>query len=162
MLCRPMVRRLMLIPPVIATVVVGAFAANPAWARAAGLDVWNASELARQHREAVERHQELGAVDAEICRRIGIKESIATSVADGEMTLADATAQFHALNRARPEYMQVIRDNFPGATDEESTARNVIDYTLGRVTDPTERDRLDRRLHAELRTLLRSPAVAAE
>jgi hypothetical protein len=41
--------------------------------------------------------------------------------------------QFTALNEAYPAYMSLIRDSYPGATDEEKMARNVLDFLSPRV-----------------------------
>ena len=158
----PMVRRLIAVPVVLAGAVAVAFAANPAWARSAGLDVWNVSELSRQKEELAERHEELTAVDTDICRRIGAKEAVVRELIAGRTDLARATAEFVALNQPNPEYMRVIRETFPGSSDEEKMARNVIAYTLPRVENPGARARLARQLETELRALVNGQAPAAE
>jgi hypothetical protein len=159
---RPTVRRLLFVPAVLAGVVAVAFAANPAWARSAGLDVWNAAELAREKEEVIEQGRELAAVDDEICRRIAVKEAVVRDVIDGRTTLADATAQFMALNEPYPANLRMIRETYPGSTDEEKTARNVICYTLGRVDDPDERDWVAHRLQEELQAVIAGRVPAAE
>ena len=97
-----------------------------------------------------------------VCRRIEVKESIAWDLVAGRTTLADATARFMLLNEPYPYYLQMIRDTYPGSTDQERTARNVMDYTLGRVTDRRERERLAGRFEGELRTMIGSPAPATQ
>ena len=74
---------------------------------------------------------------------------------------AEVTSQFVTLNQAYPEYLRVIRTHYPGAKDEEKTARNVIEYTLPRVPDPSRRHALVRRLHAELRSMIGSHGESA-
>ena len=154
MLSRSLVRRLLLVPVLVAAGLGGVFAASPAWARSVGLDVWNVSALARQQREAVERRAELTAAQAEISQRIGLKEAVVGELVAGRTTLADATAEFLALNESHPEYVAMIRDSYPGSTDEERTARNVIGYAVMRADNPVEYDRLSRRLDAELQAML--------
>ena len=156
---RSLVCRLMLGPAVVAAVVGVVFAASPAWARSVGLDVWNASDLARQEREAIELRDDLEATDAEICHRIEAKEAVVDALAAGRITLAQATARFTALNRAQPQYLEMIRDTFPGSTDDERMARNVITYVLLRAEDPAAYDRLTSRLDAELQAMLDSHAA---
>jgi hypothetical protein len=159
-LSRPMVRRLLLLHAVIATALVGAFAASPAWARSVGLDVWNASELEREKRAAVERRSELEAADAEICRRIGAKEEVAEGLITGSISLAEATDRFLALNRPYPEYVNMIRETFPGSTDEEKTARNVIAYCLLRANSPAEQEQLAQRFEAQFRAMFEGRTAA--
>jgi hypothetical protein len=161
-LSRPLVRRLVLLPAVFAVTFAGAFAANPVWARSVGLDVWNASALAREHQEAIEQQRELNVVAAAIYQRIEAKEAIVRELVAGRMTLADATARFKALNAMDQDALRVIRETFPGSSDEEKTARNVIEYTLGRADAPAARARLDRRLKAEFQALFTAPPPAAD
>jgi hypothetical protein len=50
-----------------------------------------------------------------------------------------------------------LRYNYPGVPDDEAVVRNVIEYALGRVTDPDQGKALRRRLEGELRGLLARP-----
>jgi hypothetical protein len=103
----------------------------------------------------------LTVVDDVIRQRIEAKEAVVRELIAGRVTLPEATARFMALNQSHPEYLRMIRENYPGSSDEEKTARNVIDYSLGRTDDRGERDRLGRRLNAELRTLVNGQTPAA-
>jgi hypothetical protein len=154
-----MVRRLLLLPAGFAVIVAVAFAANPAWARSAGLDVWNASALAREHQAALEYQRELEDMDKDICRRIGAKEMVVGDVIAGRTTLAGATARFMTLNE-QPEYLKMIRETYSGSSDEEKMARNVIHYCVGRVKNPVACEQLRRRLGAELQALVHAQAAA--
>lgn len=151
---RSLICRVLLVPALVVLGIGGAFAASPAWARSVGLDVWNASELAEQEQEAVERKAELAAEDAEICQRIGLKEAVIDDLVAGRTTLAEATARFTDLNQSQPNYMTMIHLGYPGSTDEEKMARNVMGYALARAEEPAECERLAHRLDAELRTML--------
>jgi hypothetical protein len=64
-----------------------------------------------------------------------------------------------AINQSRPEYMDLIRVQFPGGTDEQKAAANVIEYTRTRITDPDLEARVVARLEAELAQMSGSPAV---
>jgi hypothetical protein len=131
--------------------------ANPSWARAAGIDVWNVRELERDLEVANRESDRLVVEDLDILNRIHAKEALVDQVVSGRTSLADATAQFLALACDRPQFFKVIRENYPGGTDEERTACNVIDYALQRVADPTERGILTCRLIAELAEMTHNP-----
>jgi hypothetical protein len=131
------------LPPVAAAV-------SPGWVRSFGLDVWSLPELHEEVAAAAEQSRELQAEDDDIQQRIVVKEALIADLIAGRTTLAEVTAQFLILNKARPEYMAVIRAHFPGSTDQEKVARNVIDYARPRVADPVRREQLVQRLEAEL------------
>lgn len=134
---------------------VAAAVASPSLATALGLDVWNLPELREQAREAAEQDRELRAEQAEIFRRIEAKEQAIGSLIAGRHTLADTVAQFSALNQDYPEYADVIRDHYPGSTDQEKLAWNVIDFTRARLVmlPPWQRWAVLARLEAELHSL---------
>jgi hypothetical protein len=139
---------------------LGVSLAVPGWVRRVGLDVWNVPAPEGDSRAARER--ELNAEVDEIDRVIAVKEALIADLIGGRATLAGVAADFRELDRANPAHMQVIRANFPGATDEERMARNVIRYALNRVADPGERENLRLRLEGELRALLARPAAGTE
>ena len=60
--------------------------------------------------------------------RIEYKQDLVRQLAGGELTLADVTAEFLAMNKDVPAVTFMIRESYAGATDEEKTAANVIDY----------------------------------
>lgn len=140
-------------------VLVGAvvLTVHPSWAQSLGADVWNVPALNKQvHASAVE-DERLASEDEDILRRIAIKESIITTLITRRITLAEATAQFTELNSARPDYASTLRNTFPGDTDLEKAARNVIAFALPRVPSD-EREALSARLEAELQQMLAGSA----
>lgn len=60
--------------------------------------------------------------------RIEYKRDLARRLAAGELGLADVTAEFLVLNREVPVIMNAVLWHYPGATDEEKTASNVLSY----------------------------------
>jgi hypothetical protein len=130
---------------------------HPSWAQSIGADVWNVPALNKQVRASAVEEDRLTSEDDDILHRIAIKESIITALIDRRITLADATAQFMELNSARPEYMTALRNAFPGETDLEKVARNVIAFALPRVP-LSEREALSVRLEAELQQVLAGSA----
>jgi hypothetical protein len=137
----------------VAPVVVAA--ANPSLAAALGLDVWNLPDLREQAKAAAEEDRELTAHHGDVLRRIEAKEQAISSLIAGRGTLADTVAQFSALNQDYPEYAAVIRDHYPGSTDQEKLAWNVIDFTQARLVKLPlwRRCAVLARLEAELHSL---------
>lgn len=136
----------------------GVVLVHPTWAQSVGLDVWNAPALNQQAQTAAVEVDRLETEDGEVLRRIAIKESIINELLAGRTTLADATDQFVALNEARPDYIETIRNSFPGTTDREKFARNVIAFAIPRVP-PDERAALSSRLEVELQQMLAAGAT---
>ena len=136
-------------------VVVGAgvLFVHPTWAQALGVDVWNVPALEKKVRASADERDWLSNEDGEVLHRIAIKESIITELIQERTTLAEATERFLALNAAHPNYLEALRNSFPGATDYEKYARNVISFAVPRVA-PHERDALSSRLEAELQQML--------
>ena len=117
----------------VALVTLGLLIGHPTLARSIGADVWNVPALNEQLRQSEDAREDLDAEDTEIRRRIAVKEALVAELIDGHVSLADVTARFLAINATRPHYMAAIRQSFPGATDQEKTARNVISYALARA-----------------------------
>jgi hypothetical protein len=124
--------------------------ADPSWARAAGLDVWNVRDLEQELETATRNQDRLTVEDATILNRIHVKEALIGDLIAGRVSLAEATAQFLAFNADNPGCVAVLRVAYPGDTDEERTAHNVMDYAIQRVANPAERAALASRLAAEL------------
>lgn len=134
------------------TVSAAVLAGHPTLARSVGMDVWNVPELQQQLDNASGESHRLSTEDDIVLQRIAKKETIVKELIAGRATLADATARFGELNAARPLALETVRDAYPGATDQEKTARNVIAYALGR-TPVADRGALSRRLEAELQQM---------
>ncbi|MBA4062250.1 MAG: hypothetical protein C0501_00825 [Isosphaera sp.] len=132
--------------------VAAAAVLRPEWSAAVGLDVWNVPALRAESRAEAERAEVLADEDQDIRRRIAVKEALVSDLIAGRATLAAVTARFVELNRARPEYVAAVRANYPGDTDEEKTARNVLEYASGRIAaePPARRAEVTARLRAEL------------
>jgi hypothetical protein len=130
-------------------------AAKPAWATAAGIDVWNVSRLEQQIAACERQQDQLEVTKTTIHNRIAAKEALVAELIGGRLSLADTVEEFLALNAALPAATERIRADYPGDSDEESTARNVIDYALRRVP-AADRPALSRRLAAELADLVGS------
>ncbi len=139
-------------------VAVAVLAAHPSLARTIGADVWNVPALKEQVRDAAAVEDRLAGEDDEVMRRIAIKEAMIADLIAGRSTLPETTARFVELNATRPHYLAALRDSYPGATDGEKYARNVISFALARVA-PHDRAALSSRLEGELRQSLRVVAT---
>jgi hypothetical protein len=131
--------------------------AHPTLARSIGADVWNVPALKEQVRESTEEDDRLTDEDGDVRRRIAIKDAIIAELLAGRTTLSEATDRFAALNSGRPRYLTAIREGFPGATDQEKFARNVISFALARV-EPHERANVSSRLETDLRQMIAARA----
>ncbi len=148
-------RTLRRFPLVVVFVALGVLAVHPTWASAIGVDVWNLPALKEQLRESTDTDERLNEDRDDVRRRIEVKELIIADLIARRTTLAEATERFTVLNESRPQYLTVIRSKYPGETDQEKMARNVIGFAQLRVA-PAERDALNRRLEMELRQMLAS------
>jgi len=75
-----------------------------------------------------EESQRLDRISCHLIRRIHVKDALVSNLIEGRMTLKEVTAQFLLLNKDDPVIMQEIRRMYPGATEVEASARNVISY----------------------------------
>jgi len=147
--------------PLALGVAVVVLAVNPMWATAAGLDVWNVPALQQEIAQAKEQDKVLTARDEEIQCNILAKEHLVRELIAGRSTLADTAAAFLTLTRCNPETLTAVRVNYPGSTDEECFARNVMHFVLCRLPGESEDQQVQvrTRLEAELDVLLcRGPA----
>jgi len=148
LLARPRMLTVALVLPVFAVAVV-----HPNWAQSLGADVWNVPALNDQVREAANESNRLDAEDGDVRQRIELKETLIDELLAGRATLTETTEKFMTLNSTRPQYMAVIRASYPGETDQEKMAQNVISFVLTRA--PAERqDAVVRQLEAELRQMV--------
>jgi hypothetical protein len=145
--------------PLALGIAVVVLAVNPVWATAAGLDVWNVPALQQEIAQASEHAKVLAARDEVIQCNILAKEHLIRELIAGRSTLADTSAAFLTLTRCSPETMDIVRVNYPGSTDEERFARNVMHFVRCRLPGGSENQQVCTRLEAELDTLLcRGPA----
>lgn len=140
------------------------YAANPRWAAAVGLDVWNMPTLRAEVENQSERGRSLVAKDDDIRRRIEVKELLIADLIAGRTTLADVAAQFLALNRSEPGYMDTLRAIYPGESDEETAARTVMGFVSPRLAGepPARQAEVAGRLEAEYARLVELRGPAAE
>jgi hypothetical protein len=127
--------------------------ANPNWAKAVGVDVWNLPALNEEVRSSEEESASIDVEDDNVRARIALKESLIAQLLAGRATLAETTDKFAALNANRPGCMSTIRATHSGTSDRECLARNVITFATSRVPAEQEAELLCH-LEAELQEML--------
>jgi hypothetical protein len=84
--------------------------------------------------------------------RTAMKDDLVQQLVNGRLSLAAAAGQFLDLNSQSPDCLSVMRAHFPGRTDTESAARNVIEYARHR-TPAGRAEQVADRLAAEFRAM---------
>ncbi len=69
---------------------------------------------------------------ADVAARVEYKEALLAELAAGRATLAAVAGAFLRVNRDDAVCLEMVRATYPGGSDEEKSARNVLDYAAGR------------------------------
>ena len=130
-------------------------AASTTWATTLGVDLWNLPDLREDVRTASEHNRVLDTEYMEASQRIRVKEEMISGLIAGRTSLAEVATQFAVINDGYENHMIVIRQLYPGATDQEKMLWNVLDYAYHRITHLPAWHRLAilARLQAELQSL---------
>lgn len=129
---------------------------SPSLAATAGVDVWNLPDLQEQLDDATEQGRELDSSDEMYRRRIEVKEALMADLIAGRVTLAEATDRFLTLSALHPEQLDAIRAAFPGSSDREKVARNVVQYANSRIPAGPQKAAVVARFEAEFDQLVSS------
>jgi hypothetical protein len=106
--------------------------------------------------EYIERHEELEAQLQAALARGAYRLELTTRVVAGEVSFADAAAEFHQLNRDAGA-MPMLRRRFPGRSDEELSYWNVIEYVRNSEIPVKEKARALARLSGEFQARFGRP-----
>jgi hypothetical protein len=93
---------------------------------ATGLFQTRSERIDIEEQRELESH--LDVIKGEVVRRVAIKNALVAELIAGRTTLSEVTGQFLILNQSRPDVMAIIRATYPGSTDQEKSAHNVIAY----------------------------------
>ncbi|VTT97167.1 unnamed protein product [Gemmataceae bacterium] len=147
----------------IATIPVVAAVASSSWAASAMLRVCHPRIAEIDTREDEELGHRLDAIDFELRRQIQIKEVLLGELIEGRAALADVATQFLAMNRNSPASMGVIRKEYPGETDEEKSAYNVLTFANAELSRgcPVRKAEVLARLDGEFEALFGHHPAAA-
>jgi hypothetical protein len=133
----------------------GTMAIDDGCARRLGLDFWNVAGL---RREIAQSEHQIALLDEEVAairRRMDRKDAIIGEVIEGRLRLRDAVDQFRRLGESWPRMWAIqryyLRQAYPGRSDDECLARNVIErvHMCLHADPPRERAVVDR-LEAEV------------
>ncbi len=145
-----------------AIVPVVALIANSGWAVTAVVNALQPYDHREELQNQIEFGLQLDVIDKELRRQIEVKDTLIDELIAGQTTLAEVTSQFMILNRSQPVSAFLVRRDYPGATDEEKTARNVISYATAELSKgcPDRKEEVLAHLEAEFERIRNSPAIA--
>lgn len=99
--------------------------------------------------EIAASNADLDARRLAIHRRAAAKDELITALIAGRLTLAQVAAEFLRLNAEDEGVVFAVRQLYPGATDEEKSARNVLRFVSLHPIPTSDRDRALVRLERE-------------
>lgn len=109
-------------------IVLHAFA--PQWARAAGLDFWQAAQEAEKQQQAKERTRALDDLTERLSQQIAAGDTVTAAVIDDRMPFDDAVERIAEINRDRPGFPDVLRtESRKDASERELWGH----YLMGRI-----------------------------
>lgn len=111
-------------------------------------------EELNQRREVLETRQKL------VSDRMAFKDALLTELVEGRATLKQVAGEFLRVNRTEECCISSVRQHFAGNTDEEKSARNVIQHAMCRELSKTKKASLQARLEGELHAMYNQPGVA--
>jgi len=116
-----------------------------------GLEIFQSQAHRDEMKSHVEYGKQLDLIDNELRRHIRIKDQLIAELIDGKKSLPEVTTEFLVLNYSQAATMDVLRREYPGATDEEKIARNVIEYATADLEHSSsgQKDVILARLEAE-------------
>lgn len=134
------------------------WAADPTWAKDAGLDVWNVGRLEDQLRACRAEAARLETQEATLAYLIELNRLIVRDVADGR-PLAGAARQLWQANKDRPGFAFALATYFRGPTAEARAADHlVMRVGLDVPLPPAAKARVLVRLRAEYAAAYGVPA----
>jgi hypothetical protein len=137
------------------------WASDPAWARAAGLDVWNVGRLEGQLRASRVEAVRLENREAAFQHQYELNRLLVLDVAAGRRPLAAAAADLWAMNKDRPGYAYNMDRTFRGPTVQAKAAHHIL-YRIALENDltPAEKAAALARLRPEYAAAFGVPAPA--
>jgi hypothetical protein len=110
---------------------VGGFiASNTTWAEDVGLDVWNVPDLQDRVAACESREVELDRKYATVGRRLDQRHEVVADLLAGRITADEAHARFLDANLSHPQATAFLRNRWPGRSDEEKTARQLVMFVF--------------------------------
>jgi len=120
--------RLLAVSSFLSAVGLAAVLAYPAEAGDPGGDIWQIVKARSRMAEADRNMRKLDQDDEHVMRRVAIREEIIRDLVVGRMTFQQGTQRFVELNRTHPSALANLRRMYPGRTDEECAARQLVTH----------------------------------
>jgi hypothetical protein len=108
-----------------------------------------------------EYRQRLDDRQRQILARVLHKEALVTALIEGRTTLAAVADEFLRLNRDYPITLEMVRLQFPGETDEEKHAYNVIAFARRGGLPAARKAEILARLAREFEALFGHPPIGS-
>ncbi len=143
--------RSLTIPAAFGATLAMAMLTYPGGLSAAYSDFENYDEHARQLETTRSSNARHDSSLVNLMDRINTKEQWLEELIAGRATLRATTERFMGLNRSNDAARTAIDFHYPGATDEEKAARNVIDFANTRLAYTPGPSDTRRRLQTEFR-----------
>jgi hypothetical protein len=126
----------------------------PEWVKRVGLDVWNMPGLRADARASAKEAAELRARQEKLGQEIELSEHVAARLADGSLTLAEATDELEPILRDRPGFDAIRVAKYEAPTFRHGVARYAIMKVHALLArDPARRAAVSARLEAEYAAL---------
>lgn len=103
-------------------------ASNTSLAEDLGIDVWHVPDLQDRVAAAESRDVELSRESTVVLRRLDWRSDVVADLIAGRISGGDAHARFLDANQSHPKATQYLRRMWPGRSDEERTARQLVVY----------------------------------
>jgi hypothetical protein len=130
---------------------LAAAAADPAWAQAIGVDVWNVGRLEADLAASAAAGERLRAAGDWQLARFEMNQQVVAELAAGRVRLLDAAREMYEGNRDVPGYRAMLPARFPHAPTPEAQSASDLLYRVRIVLDkqPARREAALARLQAE-------------
>jgi hypothetical protein len=125
----------------------------PGWAKGVGLDVWNLAEEREAAHKADADATTLQLQHEQLLREIELADHVATRLAEGKQTLADAVAELEPILRQRAGFASQCELKYHTPSFRHGVARYVINRVTLAPADPARRAAVARNLEAEYAAL---------
>lgn len=129
-----------------AAAVLAVLLAYPGGIMAAYRDIASYSEMQERIEEDAVINSRLEAQTAAVASRIQIKEALIEELIHNRTSLAEVASRFHAMNLDNPTSNIVLESRYPGFSDEERAALNVIDFVRLREMPRTQKREVVQRI----------------
>jgi hypothetical protein len=128
-----------------------------------GFTPWQPQSFHAEYRRDLEAAAGLESCLQEVRRSNEVKETLIHHMIAGRVSLAEVTHQFLLMNQSRAAYMLVIRTQYVGNSDEEKSARNVLERAASALSyaDQDTRAHVLARLEGELECNIQSSRIQA-